>query len=119
MATQTNPKAMRGGHRSSATRLITEVKAELDKDDGGSLETLGVIHNKLTEKLSKIRELDEVIIETLENEEEIQAEAIAQDERAVEIELVIANLHALLKGHVPGCPGCAFKHLWGITCSHG
>ena len=86
---------MRGGHRSSATRLITEAKTELAKDDGGSIVTLGVIQNKLSEKLFKIRELDEIIIDTMENDEEIQAETLAQDEKAVEIELVKANLHAL------------------------
>ena len=61
---------------------------------------MGVIHNKLSEKLFKIRELDEVIMNNMEDEDEIQAETAIQDEKSVEIELMIADLHALLKGQV-------------------
>jgi len=100
MATHSNPKAARGGHRSSATKLIAAAKTELDKGEGGSLVVMGVLLNKLTEKLSKIRVLDEIIVEAMDDGEEIQAETLAQDDKAVEIGLVIADLNAAVKGHL-------------------
>ena len=96
--TRPNPKAVRRGHRATATKLMAEVLAEMEKDDGGSRIKLGVYLNKLAEKLAKIRELDFEIIESMENNEEIEAEAATQDEKVLEIEEAIANLHAFLKG---------------------
>ena len=49
---------MRGGQRTSATKIMADAKAELDKEGGGDIVTLGVFHNKLTEKLTKIQLLD-------------------------------------------------------------
>ena len=98
MATHPNPKAIRRGHRATATRLMADVKTEVEKEEGGSRIKLGVYLNKLAEKLAKIRELDFEIIESMENNEEIEAEAATQDEKVLEIEEAIANLHAFLKG---------------------
>ena len=70
MMTNPNLKAARGGQRSSATKLMTDAKAELAKPGGGDIVTLGVLHSKLTEKLSKIQLLDEQILEAMtENED--------------------------------------------------
>ena len=97
MATNPNLKAIRGGQRASATKLMTDFKAELAKEGGGDLVTLCVLHGKLTEKLSKIRMLDEQVLEAMSENEDIEQEALTQDEKAVEIELAIANLQAMLR----------------------
>ena len=100
MTTNLNPKALRGGQRSSATKLIADAKAELAKEGGGDLVTLGVIHGKLTEKLSRIRILDDQILKALSDNDEIETETSTQDGKAVEIELAI--LQAMLTSHVKG-----------------
>ena len=86
------------GQRASATKLITDAKSELAKVGGRDLVTLGVLHGKLTEKLSKIRMLDEQVLEAMSENEDIEQEALTQDEKAVEIELAIGNLLAMLRG---------------------
>ena len=99
--TRPNPKAVRRGHRATATKLMAEVLAEMEKDDGGSRIKLGVYLNKLAEKLAKINELDFIIVESMEDGDEIEAETTAQDAKVLEIEEAIANLHAFLKGDQP------------------
>ena len=41
-----NPKAARGGHRATATKLIADIQVEMAKDDGGSKIKLGVFLKK-------------------------------------------------------------------------
>ena len=60
--------------------------------------TLGFLHGKLTEKLSKIQMLDEQIIEAMSENEDFEQEALTQDEKTVEIEQAIGNLVAMLRG---------------------
>ena len=60
--------------------------------------TLGVLHSKLTEKLSKIQLLDEQILENMAETEDIEQETLTQDEKTVEIEQAIGNLVAMLRG---------------------
>ena len=97
MTTNPNLRKMRGGQRTSATRIMAEAKAEMEKD-GGDMVTLGVLHSKLTEKLSKIQLLDEQILEAMTENEDFEQEALTQDEKTVEIEQVIGNLVAMLRG---------------------
>ena len=98
MTTNPNLKAIRGGQRASATKLMADARAELAKDGGGDLVTLGVLHGKLTEKLSKIQMLDEQIIEAMAENEDFEQEGLTQDEKTVEIEQAIGNLVAMLRG---------------------
>ena len=60
--------------------------------------TLGVFHNKLTEKLHKIQVLDEQILDAMTEDEDFEQEAMTQDEKTVEMEKVIGNLAAMLNG---------------------
>ena len=60
--------------------------------------TLSVFHNKLIEKLAKIQQLDEQVLADMKEDEDFDAEAVAQDERTVEMEQVIGNLAAMLDG---------------------
>jgi len=58
----------RGGHRSSATKLVSHATNEMAKSEGDN-EILETIMEKLAEKLAKIKNLDEKIIENLSAEE--------------------------------------------------
>ena len=77
---------------------MTDAKAELAKPGEGDIVTLGVLHSKLTEKLSKIQLLDEQILENMAETEDIEQETLTQDEKTVEIEQAIGNLVAMLRG---------------------
>ena len=102
-ATNPNLRRLRGGFRTSVTGLITKARAELDKGDGGDKVKLGVYHNRLSEKLAKIQELDQQIIEEMQADadstaEQYEQETATQEERSVETLLVIGQLADRLGG---------------------
>ena len=76
----TNPslRRLRGGFRTSVTGLIAKAKAELEKGDGGDKVKLGVYHNRLFEKLAKIQELDQQVLEGMQADENTTAEQYEQ-----------------------------------------
>ena len=95
----TNPslRRLRGGYRTSVTGLITKARAELEKGDGGDKVKLGVYHNRLSEKLAKIQELDQQVLEVMQADEDSTAEqyeqeTATQDERNVETLYIIGQL---------------------------
>ena len=59
---------------------------------------LGVYHNKLIEKLTKLQQLDEQVLAGMNEGEDFDQETMAQDERTVEMLQVIGNLAAILDG---------------------
>ena len=103
MAQHQNPKVARRGLRSGVTKLLTEIRDELNKEDGGSKVKLGVYLNKMGEKLTKARHLDFAIMETIDNPEEAETEAWEADKRLLEMEEMIAILQKFLRGG----PTCA------------
>ena len=65
-----NPKSAKRGLRSGVTKLLAEIRGELDKGDDGSKIKLGVYLNRMSEKLTKARRLDFLIMEMVESPEE-------------------------------------------------
>ena len=98
MAQHQNPKVARRGLRSGVTKLLAEIRGELDKGDGGSKVKLGVFLNKMGEKLTKARLLDFAIMEMIDNPEEAETEFWEADKRLLEMEEIIAILRNYLMG---------------------
>jgi hypothetical protein len=95
---QPNPRHCRGGHRATVAKIRAAAQTELEKADGGSRLTKGVLINKLAEKLAKISQLDDMILDSIDDENEKLTETIDHDNKMLEIEEAIANIQAFLKG---------------------
>ena len=101
MAQHQNPKVARRGLRSGVTKLLAEIRGELDKGDDGSKIKLGVYLNRMSEKLTKAKRLDFAIMEMIDNPEEAETEAWEADKRLLEMEEIIAILRNYLMGDQP------------------
>ena len=94
MASKEQMVGSRGGHRSSATKLIAHARGELQKEVKDD-EMLQTISEKLAEKLTKIKILDEKILENL-NPDEMTNEIESTDEKNFEIEMTLNKLKSSL-----------------------
>ena len=96
MASKEQIVGSRGGHRASATKLVSHAKIEMEKGVDMDNEILETILEKMTEKLSKIKTLDEQLLGVLATEE-VAAEIEQADDRNFDLEVAINKMKGKLK----------------------
>jgi len=87
----TRHKKVQAGHRSSATRLMHQLESEYEIDDGPTLDRLVQCKLSLTEKLDKLHEIDETILNLID-EENIESEIEQADQFKERIQLAVIRL---------------------------
>ena len=91
----TRKKRIRAGHKASVSKVIGQVKADLDSTDRDALK-LQQQRQKLKEKLEILRKLDSEILDLTADENEISAEIEQTDEFNGDLELTILTLDKAL-----------------------
>ena len=85
-----------GGHRAFAKKLIAQGNIEIEKeDDAFNRNLLESIFEKLSEKIEKIKSIDEQIFELLD-QDAVATEIESADDRNFEFEIFITKIKAVL-----------------------
>lgn len=100
-ATLTKKKRIRGGHRASVTKMLSQVDEILDSlklgfDDASALKLVQQ-KSALAGKIEVLSRLDEEIVELIENEDDLEQEIIGADTTREKIDITILSIDSALE----------------------
>ena len=72
-----NYKAIRGGHKAYATKIVNDAKALTSTPSPENKIEISVLYKVLNERIQKIELLDEAILSQLDDDNEIQTEIMS------------------------------------------